>query len=83
MKAMDYISFVQLDIDKNRTKFLKNTFKQNLQYLKERDKKVHKMHKSMVNVLSNLNMTTCHAFIEDWNLIPPPYTYSNIMTMNN
>ncbi len=26
----------------------------------------------MVNVLSNLNMAMCHAFIEDWNLMPPP-----------
>jgi hypothetical protein len=43
-----------------------------LQYPKEIDKKVHKMHKSMVNVLSNLNMAMCHAFIEDWNLMPPP-----------
>jgi hypothetical protein len=32
------------------------------------DKKVHK---NLVIVLSNLNTTTCHAFIKDQLLLPP------------
>jgi hypothetical protein len=30
-----------------------------------------KVHKNLVIVLSNLNTTTCHAFIKDQVLLPP------------
>jgi hypothetical protein len=57
-------------------------------YLKERDKKAHKKTKNMVNVLSNLNITMCHAFIKDQNLMPLPINLSYSLfddqsTMNN
>jgi hypothetical protein len=71
VEAMDWINFVQLDIDKSRTNSQEKAFKQHLQYLKEQNKKTHKMHKSMVSVLSNFNMAICHAFIKDQNLVSP------------
>jgi hypothetical protein len=39
-------------------------FKEQLKYFKSRDKKVHKMKKHMVHVLSNLNVVIRHAFIK-------------------
>ncbi len=39
MKTMDWINFMQLDFDKNKTMSQDKTFNQHLQYLKERDKK--------------------------------------------
>ncbi len=39
--AMDRNNTIQLDIDKNCTKFLKKTFNTHLKYLKEKDKKIH------------------------------------------
>jgi hypothetical protein len=52
---MDYISFMLLTIDKKKTNYQE----------KERNKKVHKMHKSMVTILSNFNTAMCDAFIKD------------------
>ncbi len=46
------------------TKYLNNNFKEHLKYLKNKDKKTHKMNKHMVNVLSNFNIVMCHAFIK-------------------
>jgi hypothetical protein len=39
--------------------------KEQLQYFKEQDKKIHKTRKTMVNILSNLNIAMCHVFIQD------------------
>jgi hypothetical protein len=56
VEATDQISFMQLHINKNKKKFQEKAFKQHLQYLKDKDKKIQKMHNNMVSVLSNLNM---------------------------
>jgi len=37
VEAMDHISFMQLNIDKNKTNSHDKAFKQHLQYLKEQD----------------------------------------------
>jgi hypothetical protein len=62
---------VQQNIDKSKTKAQEKTFKQHLKYLKENDKKAHKMKKTMVNFLSNLSIAMCHVFIKDQLLMPP------------
>ncbi len=49
MDAMDHINTNQFEIDKNKTKSHEMTFK-HFKYLKERDKKVHKMNNNMVRV---------------------------------
>jgi hypothetical protein len=62
--AMDRINSIQLDIDKNITKMQEKTLKQHLKYLKEQGKKVHKVNKNIVNILSSLSMAMCHAQIK-------------------
>jgi hypothetical protein len=56
VEATDHISFMQLNINKNKTNFQEKAFKQHLQHLKKQDKKIQKMHNNMVSVLSNFNM---------------------------
>jgi len=68
--AMDQINSTHIDLYKNMTKYTDNNFKEHLKYLKDKDKKTHKMNKQMVNVLSNLSITMCHAFIKDQSLMP-------------
>lgn len=58
--VMDRINLVQLDIDKSK----QHNFKEHLNYLKESDRKAHKMTKNMVSVLLNLSVAMCHAFIK-------------------
>ncbi len=43
--AMDQLNSIQLDIDKNITKMQEKTLKQYLKYLKEQNKKAHKIKK--------------------------------------
>jgi hypothetical protein len=50
MDAMDHINTNQFEVDKNKTKFHEKTFKHFKYYLKEKDKKVHKMNNNMVRV---------------------------------
>lgn len=57
MDVMDHINLVQLDIDKSK----QHNFEEHLGYLKERDRKAHKMTKNMVSVLSNLSVAMCYA----------------------
>ncbi len=45
--------------------------KQQLTYLKARNKKILKTNKNIVNVLANLSTSICHAFIQNKKLIPP------------
>jgi hypothetical protein len=45
MDVMDHINLVQLDIYKSK----QHNFKEHLNYLKERDRKAHKMAKNMVS----------------------------------
>jgi hypothetical protein len=61
---MDQINSTHFNFYKNMTKYLNNNFKEHLKYLKNKDKKTHKMNKHMVNVLSNFNIVMCHAFIK-------------------
>ncbi len=49
MDAMDHINTNQFEIEKNKTKSHEMTFN-HFKYLKERDKKVHKMNNNMVRV---------------------------------
>ncbi len=69
--AMNQINTNQLEIDKNMTKRHEKTFK-HLKYVKKRSKKVHKMNKNMVSVLSNLSFAMYHAFIKVQLQMPPP-----------
>ncbi len=74
---MDKINVTQLDINEHNSKFHNHIFKEQLQYLKLKDKKVHKIIKSMVNVMLNLNTTMCHAFIKNQALMVPPIVLLN------
>ncbi len=76
--AMNHINTNRLEIDKNMTKPHEKTFK-HLKYVKERNKKVHKMNKNMVSVLSNLSFAMCHAFIKVQLQMPPPIIISESM----
>ncbi len=67
----------QLDINERHSKFHNHIFKEQLQYFKSKDKKVHKIIKNMVNVMSNLNTIMCHAFIKDQALMLPPIALLN------
>ncbi len=61
--AMDQINTSQLnwqEHDQVSWKYFQAT-----SLLKERDKKTYKTNKNMVNVLTNLKPTMCHAFIKD------------------
>jgi hypothetical protein len=62
---MDQINSTHFDLYKNTIKYLDNNFKEHFKYLKDKDKKTHQVNKQMVNVLSNLNIAMCHAFIKD------------------
>jgi hypothetical protein len=74
---MDKINVTELDINEHHSKFHNHIFKEQLQYFKSKDKKVHKTIKNMVNVMSNLNTIMCHAFIKDQALMFPPIVLLN------
>jgi hypothetical protein len=41
------------------------TTKEQLEFLKNKDRKVHCIHKNLVNVPMNMSATLCHAFMND------------------
>jgi hypothetical protein len=71
-----HINTNQFEIDKNKTKSHDMTFK-HFKYLKERDKKVHKMNNNVVKVWSNLSYVMCHTFIKKQSQMPPPITFKS------
>jgi hypothetical protein len=71
MDAMDKINCTQLEIEQQCLGVHELTFKTHIRYLKAHGKKLYKMNKNMVNVLSNLNIILCHAFIKDLTFMPP------------
>jgi hypothetical protein len=53
------------------------TFK-HFKYLKERNKKVHKMNNNMVKVWSNFSYVMCHnAFIKEQSQMPSPIMFKS------
>jgi len=50
MDAMDHINTNQFEIDKKKTKSHEKTFKHFKYYVKEKNKKVHKLNNNMVRV---------------------------------
>ncbi len=63
--VMEKISAMQLDIHNCN-------FKEHMQYPKTKYKKVHKMNKNLVTILSNFSTTMCHAFITNRATHMPP-----------
>lgn len=76
LDAMDRINSTQQKLEKTKVRANIKMTKKHIEYLKARDKKILKMNKQMVNVLSNLSTTMCHAFIKDPTLIPAPVNLS-------
>ncbi len=68
---MEKTNVIQLKIEERRFKHCDYAFKEQLCYMKARDKKTHKMNKNMVHVLSNLSMAMCHAFIKNQAMMLP------------
>ncbi len=68
---MDKINCNQLKIEQQHLSGFECTFKTHIRYLKACGKKLYTMNKSMVNVLSNLNIALCHAFIKDLTFMLP------------
>jgi hypothetical protein len=75
--AMEKINVAQLEIEQHHFENQNHNFKEHLQYLKTRNKKMHQMSNNRVNVLSNLNMAMCHAFIIYQKPMPPLIVLSN------
>ncbi len=86
MDAMDHINTNPFKIHKNKTKSHEMAFK-HFKYLKERDKKVHKMNNNMVRVWANLSYVMCHAFIKEQLQMPPPImfksSFDDLALLNN
>jgi len=51
------------------------TMKNQLDYLKHKNKKIHKMSKDVVTILSTLNTTMCHAFIQFFFINVSPFEF--------
>jgi len=60
-----------MEIEDKRMTIQGRTFKECFEYLKEKNKKIHKASKNMVSVLFNMNAAMCHAFILDETNMPP------------
>ncbi len=69
--AMDKTNCIQLEIKQQHSSAHECSFKTHIYYLKACDKKLHRMNKSMVNVLSTFNTIFCHVFIKDFTHMPP------------
>jgi hypothetical protein len=69
--AMDKTNCIQLEIKQQHSSVHECSFKTHIYYFKTHDKKLHRMNKSMVNVLSIFNIIFCHAFIKDLTHMPP------------
>jgi len=63
--GMDKINCIQLEIKQQHSSAHECSFKTHIYYFKGRDKKLYRMNKSMVNVLSAFNIILYHAFIKD------------------
>jgi hypothetical protein len=70
LDVMNKINVIQQEAEQHRSKVQDRNFKEHLRYFKSRDKKVHKMSKSLVTMLSNLSIVMCHAFVKDQTLLP-------------
>jgi hypothetical protein len=68
METLDNIN-TKLKIEQYCAKVHKHNFKEHLQYFKVRNKKLYKVNKSMVMMLSNLSTTMCHTFLKDQDLL--------------
>jgi len=77
--AMEKINVVQLEIEQHQLENQNHNFKEHLHYFKARDKRVHQMNNNQVNILSNLNMVMCHAFITYQKLMPPLIVLPNYL----
>ncbi len=77
IETMDLINLKQLELQKNCTTTQQCNIKQQLKYLKYHDKNIHKINKHMVNVIFNINITMCHAFIQDKVLLPRPLNFAS------
>lgn len=62
---MDCINLTQVDIGNNWTKVDAKTLKDNLNYMKNKNKNMQKMNNKMINVLANLSIAMCQTFIKD------------------
>jgi len=71
MDTMYKINCTQLEIEQQCLSVHECIFKAHIHYLNACGRKLYKMNKSMVNVLSNLNTTLCHAFIKDLTFMCP------------
>ncbi len=71
LEVMEKIGDIQHEIEKHHSKPRDYNFKQHLRYFKSINKKVHKMSKSLVTILSNMSLAMCHAFIKDQELLSP------------
>jgi hypothetical protein len=56
--------------------------KNQLQHLKHLGKKIHNTNQNMVNMLSNLNITMCHVFIHDENMMTPPLHFELVSMLD-
>ncbi len=74
---MDQINLKQLKIQIYSTTIQQCNIKQQLKYFKQHDKKIHKTSKNMVSVISSINTTMCHAFIQDKTLLPTPLNFAS------
>ncbi len=54
-----------MEIEESLAMIHESTIKNQLESLKQCNKKIHKTNKEMVNILSKLNIVTCHTFIDD------------------
>jgi hypothetical protein len=76
VEAMDHINATHIEIDNRWNIVHKCTFIEHLQYLEERNKKIHKANQNIANIFSNLSIAMCHAFIHDEKHLPPPMNFN-------
>jgi hypothetical protein len=68
---------MQLEIKEQCTLIHEWTMKNQLDYLKHKNKKIHKTSKDMVIVLSTFNITMCRAFISRFFLMLTPLNFTS------
>ncbi len=82
--------FTQLKIEKHRNKFHHQTTKEQLEYLKNINIKVHCTNKNLVNVFMSMSVALCHVFMNDKvaekftlvELLSNSLSYSNVANPN-
>jgi hypothetical protein len=67
---------MQLEIKGRCTLIHEWTMKNQLNYLKHKNKKIQKTSKDMVTILSTFNITMCHAFIQEYFLMLAPLNFT-------